>query len=52
MLFRSTKATFDGAAALATVADVNSDIHASEEYRREMLKVFTKRALEQAAARS
>jgi carbon-monoxide dehydrogenase medium subunit len=48
----ANKATFDSAATLATVADVSSDIHASEEYRREMIKVFTRRALESAAART
>ena len=30
----------------------NSDIHASDEYRRAMLKVFTRRALEGALARA
>ena len=39
------------AAALATMEEVNSDIHASEEYRRAMLGVFTRRALEGALAR-
>jgi carbon-monoxide dehydrogenase medium subunit len=48
----ANKATFESAAAAATVADVSSDIHASEEYRREMIKVFTRRALEAAAARA
>jgi carbon-monoxide dehydrogenase medium subunit len=33
------------------VGDVNSDLHASEEYRRAMIGVFTKRALEAALAR-
>jgi len=33
------------------VDDLNSDIHASDEYRRAMLKVFTRRALESALAR-
>jgi CO/xanthine dehydrogenase FAD-binding subunit len=32
--------------------DVNSDIHASEEYRRAMVAVFTERALKGALARS
>lgn len=32
--------------------DVNSDIHASEAYRRAMVRVFTRRALEAAAARA
>ncbi|MCC7364927.1 MAG: xanthine dehydrogenase family protein subunit M [Dehalococcoidia bacterium] len=41
------------AAAVAgdTLEDVNVDLHASEEYRRAMVKVFTRRALERAAAR-
>jgi aerobic carbon-monoxide dehydrogenase medium subunit len=37
--------------AAAGVDDVNSDIHASEEYRRAMIPVFTARALAQAMAR-
>ena len=32
--------------------DVNADIHASEEYRREMTKVFTRRAIGEAATRA
>ncbi|MBM3770508.1 MAG: xanthine dehydrogenase family protein subunit M [Acidimicrobiia bacterium] len=36
----------------AGVAVVNADVHASEEYRRAMIPVFTKRALEKARARS
>jgi carbon-monoxide dehydrogenase medium subunit len=49
-----SKATIDAAAkdAGAGIADVNSDIHASEEYRRAMIPVFTRRALEAAAARA
>ena len=35
----------------ATLADVNSDIHASEDYRRAMVQVFTERALNGALAR-
>jgi aerobic carbon-monoxide dehydrogenase medium subunit len=35
----------------AGVDDLNSDLHASEEYRRAMIGVFTKRALEAALAR-
>ncbi|MFN0148565.1 MAG: FAD binding domain-containing protein, partial [Dehalococcoidia bacterium] len=50
----ATQATFDAAAALAGqgLQDVNADIHASEAYRRAMVKVFTRRALERAAARA
>lgn len=48
-----TQATIDEAAATADSAlrDVNSDIHASEAYRRAMVKVFTRRAIERAVAR-
>lgn len=51
------KATPDGVAAAAEGAgdgldDVNSDIHASEEYRRAMIPVFTRRALAAALERS
>ncbi len=48
-----TQANIDAAAAVAGdgLEDVNSDIHASEEYRRAMVKVFTRRAIEQAARR-
>ena len=47
----------DTIAAAAAVAgdgidDINADIHASAEYRRAMIKVFTKRALEAARARA
>jgi len=35
----------------AQVPAVNADIHASEEYRRAMVAVFTRRALEGAIAR-
>jgi carbon-monoxide dehydrogenase medium subunit len=35
----------------ATLDDVNADIHASEEYRRAMVAVFTERALKGALAR-
>jgi carbon-monoxide dehydrogenase medium subunit len=48
----ATKDTIASAAAAATVDDVSSDIHASEEYRRAMMKVFTRRALEAALART
>ena len=36
----------------AGLADINSDIHASEEYRRAMIPVFTERALARALARA
>ena len=36
----------------AGVQDINSDIHASEEYRRAMIAVFTERALASAMART
>jgi len=36
----------------ATLKDVNGDLHASEEYRRAMVAVFTERALTEALARS
>lgn len=36
----------------ADLADVNSDIHASESYRRAMVRVFTRRALERALMRA
>jgi carbon-monoxide dehydrogenase medium subunit len=36
----------------ATLEDLNSDIHASEEYRRAMIPVFTERALTAALARA
>jgi carbon-monoxide dehydrogenase medium subunit len=49
----ATKDTVAAAAAVASVDDdVNSDIHASDEYRRAMMKVFTRRALEEALARA
>ena len=48
----ATKDTIANASAAASVADLNSDIHASDEYRRAMLKVFTQRALESALARA
>lgn len=48
-----TQANIDAAAAIADaeLRDVNSDIHASEAYRRAMVKVFTRRAIERAASR-
>jgi carbon-monoxide dehydrogenase medium subunit len=36
----------------AAVQDVNSDLHASEEYRRAMIPVFAERAIAEAAARA
>ena len=36
----------------ATLEDLNSDIHASKEYRRAMIPVFTERALTRALARA
>ncbi|HZI79979.1 MAG TPA: xanthine dehydrogenase family protein subunit M [Vicinamibacterales bacterium] len=46
-------ATIAAAAAVAGdgLEDLNSDIHASADYRRQMIKVFTRRALEGARAR-
>jgi carbon-monoxide dehydrogenase medium subunit len=40
------------AAAGAGIADVNADLHASADYRRAMIPVFVKRALERALARA
>ncbi len=48
----ATKETIAAASAVASVDDLNSDIHASDEYRRAMVKVFTRRALEEALARA
>ena len=49
----ASTSTVEAAARLAgaNLADVNSDIHASEEYRRAMIPVFTERALARALAR-
>jgi carbon-monoxide dehydrogenase medium subunit len=46
--------TIESAAQLAgkDVKEINADIHASENYRRAMIPVFTRRALEGAAARA
>lgn len=38
--------------ASSAVAEVNADLHASQEYRRAMMAVFTRRALERAVARA
>jgi len=49
-----SKATIEAASsnAGAEIKDINSDIHASDDYRRAMIPVFTRRALEAAMARS
>ena len=47
----AAKQSIETASASATTGDLNADIHASEEYRRAMIPVFTKRALEGALAR-
>lgn len=49
-----TEATIAAASALAGsgIDDINADIHASAEYRRAMIPVFTRRALEGARARA
>ena len=46
--------TIESAALLAgkDIKEINADIHASESYRRAMIPVFTRRALEGAAARA
>jgi carbon-monoxide dehydrogenase medium subunit len=45
--------TIESAALVAgtDLKEINSDIHASDSYRRAMIPVFTRRALEAAAAR-
>jgi carbon-monoxide dehydrogenase medium subunit len=49
----AAKSSIEAAAQLAEdgVVDTNSDIHASDSYRRAMIPVFTRRALEAALAR-
>ena len=49
-----SKGSIEAAARLAgaKMQDVNSDIHASEEYRRAMIPVFTERALSAALTRA
>ena len=49
---RAAPEAIAAAAALATAEDVSGDIHASEGYRRAMIPVFTRRALERAVARA
>jgi len=46
-----TPDTFTAAAAVAGdgIEDINDDLHASADYRRAMIRVFTKRALERAS---
>ena len=46
--------SFEAAARAAgkNIADINSDLHASEDYRRAMIPVFTKRALARAGERA
>ena len=48
-----SKATIEAASSNAgsEIKDINSDIHASEDYRRAMIPVFTRRALEAVMAR-
>jgi carbon-monoxide dehydrogenase medium subunit len=50
----ASAASFEAAARLAGdgLSDVNSDVHASDEYRRAMVPVFTERALAAALARA
>jgi aerobic carbon-monoxide dehydrogenase medium subunit len=49
-----SKSTIEAAADLAgtSLPGISSDIHASEDYRRAMIRVFTRRALEGARARA
>ncbi len=46
--------SFEAAARAAgkNIADINSDLHASDDYRRAMIPVFTKRALARAGERA
>jgi carbon-monoxide dehydrogenase medium subunit len=48
----ATKDSLARASAVAALDEVNADIHASEDYRRAMIPVFTRRALEGALARA
>ena len=47
----ATSSSVATAAVLATLDEVNADIHASASYRRAMIPVFTRRALEAAVGR-
>lgn len=49
----ASPATLEAASkhASSALAEVNADLHASQEYRRAMMAVFTRRALERAVAR-
>jgi len=51
---RLSTETIEGAAQAAALAagEISSDIHASADYRRAMIRVFTRRALTAAAARA
>lgn len=51
---QANTATIEAASAIAGdgLGDINADIHASADYRRAMIKVFTRRALEGALARA
>ena len=50
----ATEKTIDSVAKMAggTLKDINTDIHASREYRKAMVPVFTKRALTKALSRA
>jgi carbon-monoxide dehydrogenase medium subunit len=47
----AARTSLEAAAAAAALDEVNSDIHASDTYRRAMITVYTRRALEAALAR-
>lgn len=51
---KATPEVIAGAARSAgeAIADINADLHASADYRRAMMAVFTRRALERALARA
>jgi aerobic carbon-monoxide dehydrogenase medium subunit len=49
---RATDHVIGAAAAVATLDEVNADIHAGEDYRRAMIPVFTRRALQAALRRA